>query len=188
MRLTEIAHSYLRAQLREGDQAIDATAGNGHDTLLMASLVGTRGRVLAIDIQKEAIAATQQCLQTNGHIEQVRLLTGEHSEILASLYPTYSQSISAVTFNLGYLPGSDKRIRTMPGTTLKALDAARQLLQPEGLLLVTAYRGHEGGQTEADQVAEWMQGIQKNGWMVKNHEPAIKGDKIPPILWVAQQQ
>jgi predicted methyltransferase len=187
MRLTEIAHNYLSAHLQPGDYAIDATAGNGHDTAHLASLVGPEGHVIAIDIQESAINATCERLKTQGCLKQVQPLTGEHSKILQALCSTHAQTISAITFNLGYLPGSDKRIQTTPETTLRALDASRQLLQPKGLLLVTAYRGHEGGQTEADFVAKWMHGIQDNGWSIKTHEPIVTGNNIPPILWAASR-
>ena len=186
MRLTELVHQYLNQHLQPGDRAIDATAGNGHDTAHMASLVDPEGWVIAIDIQKVAIDATRERLKSQGHIKQVQLLTGEHSEILQSLCPTHTRTISAITFNLGYLPGSDKSIQTSPNTTLRALDASRQLLKPNGLLLVTAYRGHPGGQTEADAVARWMQSIE-NSWSIDRHDPTIKGDNTPPILFTAHR-
>ena len=187
MRLTDIAHSYLSAHLQPGDHAIDATAGNGHDTTHIAALVGSKGQVIAIDIQEAAIHATRTRLSTHNCLHQVQLLTGEHSNILQSLCATHARTIHSIIFNLGYLPGSDKHIQTNPETTLAALAASQQLLAPKGLLLVTAYRGHEGGQTEAEQVARWMQTNQDNGWSVKNHVPEVKGSNIPPILWVAHK-
>jgi len=187
MRLTEHAHHYLSKQLNPGDHAIDATAGNGFDTTHMASLVGQEGLVIAIDIQEAAIEATRRRLKAQGCLLQVQLLTGEHSEILQSLSPEYEQSVSAIIFNLGYLPGSDKRVQTSAKTTLHALEISRKLLKPGGLLLVTTYRGHEGGQAEADSVIEWMQKIETLNWWVKRHDPAIKKNKIPPILFVARR-
>lgn len=185
MRLTEQVHHHLTAQLKPGDFAIDATAGNGHDTLHIASLVGPTGRVIAIDIQQAAIDATRERLSAHRCLEQTQLLTGEHSEILQSLCAENTRTLRAITFNLGYLPGSDKQIQTTPETTLSALDASRQLLKPNGLLLVTAYRGHPGGLTEADAVAEWMQTLRTNGWHVKSHAPETQGNRTPPILWIA---
>ncbi len=46
--LTRLAHELLRAQLCPGDIAIDATAGNGHDTLFLAQAVGLCGKVAAV--------------------------------------------------------------------------------------------------------------------------------------------
>ncbi len=187
MRLIEHVHTYLSKHLQPGDHAIDATTGNGYDTAHMASLVGSKGLVIAIDIQKEAIDVTRKRLENLQCLRQVQLLTGDHSEVLQSLCSTNTQTISAITFNLGYLPGSDKSIRTTPETTLRALEASQQLLKPNGLLLVTAYRGHKGGQDEADTVARWMQQIENSGWLINSNDPAVNGDNIPPILFVARR-
>lgn len=51
-----------------GDSVIDATCGGGKDTLALARLVqpwkgGRGGRVLAIDVQEEALARTRSLLQ-----------------------------------------------------------------------------------------------------------------------------
>ena len=60
MRLTEKVHAILKNHLREGDQAIDATAGNGYDTLFLAEQIGLSGEVIAIDIQNCAIQSTRE--------------------------------------------------------------------------------------------------------------------------------
>ena len=56
--LTEQAHAIIRQVVRPGDVAIDATAGNGHDTRFLAELVGQTGHVFAIDLQQEALQRT----------------------------------------------------------------------------------------------------------------------------------
>ena len=53
------AHSLLRQALKAGGRALDATAGNGHDTLLLAQSVGETGRVWAFDVQSKALVQTQ---------------------------------------------------------------------------------------------------------------------------------
>lgn len=187
MRLTELAHRYLAQQLKHGDHAIDATAGNGHDSAYMAQLIGNKGQLLAIDIQPAAIAATRARLEREGCLAQSELRVADHASALETLCASHAERISAITFNLGYLPGSDKRIQTEPGSTLGALRAASQLLRSDGLLLVTAYRGHAGGLSEAECVAEWMQRRHARGWSVDRHEPVVSGDRVPPILWVARK-
>jgi predicted methyltransferase len=187
MQLTDLVHNYLSAQLKPGDHALDATAGNGYDSTVMATLVGPEGRVIAIDIQEAAIAATRTRLEVAGCLAQAELLVANHAQALASLCSKYAQTISAITFNLGYLPGSDRNIQTEPESTLGALRAACELLKSDGLLLVIAYRGHDGGQTEATQVANWMQTVQQRGWTVESHEPIVTGNRVPPILWVARK-
>ena len=187
MRLTDLAHDYLSAQLHPSDRALDATAGNGHDTTYMAKLVGSAGHVIAIDIQAAAIVATRARLEAANCIAQAELLVADHAQALHLLCEQYAQTVSAITFNLGYLPGSDKSIQTAPESTLTALRFASELLKPNGLLLVTAYRGHHGGQPEANSVARWMEKLDSRGWSIESHEPVVTGDRIPPILWVARK-
>ena len=187
MRLVDLAHDYLSAQLKLGDRALDATAGNGYDAVHMAELVGSTGHVIAVDIQDAAISATRTRLETADCLAQAELLVADHAQVLHSLCAQYAQTISGITFNLGYLPGSDKSIQTTPESTLAALRSAGELLKPNGLLLVTAYRGHDGGQTEAGSVADWMHTIEACGWSVESHEPVVTSGRIPPILWVARK-
>ncbi|MGC6424365.1 MAG: class I SAM-dependent methyltransferase [Lentimonas sp.] len=181
MQLTRLAHHYLETHLNDGALAIDATAGNGHDTLKMAELVGATGIVITVDIQSEAIESTRKRLNESG-LESARLIHGDHAKVLSELCNEYSDHAAAITFNLGYLPGSDKQVQTNPETTRAALDAAMTLLSKEGVLLVTAYRGHSGGIEEASAVEEWMRVKQTEGYTIKSHEPSAI--RIPPILWV----
>ena len=58
-----LTHAFLADRVRPGDFCIDATAGNGHDTVFLCSLVGETGRVLAFDIQPPAVENTNARLQ-----------------------------------------------------------------------------------------------------------------------------
>ncbi|CAB4275548.1 unnamed protein product [Prunus armeniaca] len=50
-----------------------------------------------------------------------------------------------VAFNLGYLLGGDKTIITESETTLKALEVAKSIVLPGGLISLVVYVGHLGG-------------------------------------------
>ena len=156
MRLTEKVHHILTNHLKEGDRAIDATAGNGYDTLFLAEQVGPSGKVIAIDIQDCAIRSTRERLESAGLIDRVRLVTEDHAITLRKLMVDDHENVAAITFNLGYLPGSDKSIQTRAESTEEALAASIQLLTPGGYLCVTAYRGHSGGTAEAETVEAFM--------------------------------
>lgn len=182
MRLTEKVHHILTNHLQEGDRAIDATAGNGYDTLFLAEQVGSSGKVIAIDIQDSAIQSTQEKLKSAGLIDGVRLVTDDHALALKKLTASNRGKVAAITFNLGYLPGSDKRIQTNAESTEEALAASFQLLSPGGYLCVTAYRGHSGGKTEAETVESFMLKSQREGHAVDCYEP--ESSNSPPILWV----
>ena len=141
----------LRNFLHEGDQAVDATCGNGHDTLLLASLVGSTGKVWAFDIQESAIQATNQKLCGAGLVDRVTLIHSGHEHMAEHV----TASISAVVFNLGYRPGGDRSIITRSETTLAAFGQALQLLLPTGVLAATIYPGHDGGASERHSIDTW---------------------------------
>ena len=183
MRLTELVHHTLNDHLREGDLSIDATAGNGHDTGYLATRVGESGKVIAIDIQRSAIESTRSLLSQKALLDRVKLLAGNHSVILEQLLEEYKESVATVVFNLGYLPGSDKSVKTEAANTLQALEASAMLLRHSGMLCVTAYRAHEGGEEETKSVEEWMASKESSGWHIKRRAPA--SNNLPPILWLA---
>ena len=160
MRLTEKVHHILTNHLQEGDRAIDATAGNGYDTLFLAEQVGPSGKVIAIDIQDCAIRSTREKLESAGLIDRVRLVTEDHAIALKKLTASNRGNVTAITFNLGYLPGSDKSIQTRAESTEEALAASILLLTTGGYLCVTAYRGHSGGTVEAETVEAFMRKCQ----------------------------
>ncbi len=188
MRLTEQVHLKLKKLLHPGDTAIDATAGNGHDTLALAEQVGPTGKVIAIDLQAAAIEATRIRLDRAGQLAQCELLQADHADALAVLAADHPASVAAITFNLGYLPGGNKQVTTSPPTTLRALETAKELLKVGGVLMLTAYRGHPGGIQEANQAASWMRALPKQNWQVESTEPPTRAkDRIPPVLWIAQK-
>ena len=186
MRLTEKVHHILTNHLQEGDHTIDATAGNGYDTLFLAKQVGSSGKVIAIDIQGCAIQSTQEKLESAGLIDRVRLVTEDHALALRKLIEANQNKVAAITFNLGYLPGSDKSIQTRAESTDEALSASIQLLTTGGYLCVTAYRGHSGGTSEAEAVEAFMRKSQKEGHEVDCYEP--ESSNSPPILWVLRKR
>ncbi len=132
--------------LQPGEVAVDATVGNGHDTLFLAQQVGAQGHVYGFDIQEEALARTRRRLEEAGLRDRVTLLQMGHEHMAEAVPAAWHGRIGAVMFNLGYLPGgSDRTCITRPQTTVPALEAALRLLRPGGVLTVVAYRGHPGG-------------------------------------------
>ncbi len=185
MRLTEKVHHILTNHLQEGDQAIDATAGNGYDTIFLADQVGSSGKVIAIDIQDSAIRSTREKLESAELIDRVTLVTDDHAIALRKLIASNREKVAAITFNLGYLPGSDKGIQTKAESTKEALAASIQLLTPGGYLCVTAYRGHSGGTAEAVAVETFMSKFNSEGHAIECHEP--ESGSSTPVLWVLKK-
>jgi tRNA A58 N-methylase Trm61 len=134
---------------------IDATCGNGHDTLLLAELAGRSGRVWAFDIQEAALTATRHRLRQAGIEDRVTLLQKGHETIREYV----RERVSAVVFNLGYLPAGDRSIVTRPETTVEALEQALELLAVGGVVTVTVYPGHDGGLNECRMIDTWAAGL-----------------------------
>lgn len=97
--LTKLAHSIVRRAVRVGDTVVDATAGNGHDTVFLAACTGPSGHIHAIDIQPEAIKSTRSRLESET-VVNVTLHQEDHSKVLKSLLES-SEVVGAIMFNLG---------------------------------------------------------------------------------------
>ena len=151
-RPTARAHRELAALLREGDLAIDATAGNGHDTLFLAGHVGASGKVIAFDIQTDAIASSKARIEGAGLSGRVTFVEGSHATLAEHVQP---RTAAAIVFNLGYLPGGDHSVITRSDETLRALDQSLVALRAGGLLAIVCYPGHPGGDKESEEVVAW---------------------------------
>ncbi|GIQ70239.1 methyltransferase domain-containing protein [Xylanibacillus composti] len=151
------AHKLAERRVAAGETVIDATAGAGADTLALARMVGAKGKVYSFDIQQEALDRTRERLAQAGIAEHaVQLLLASHDEMRHLLPASCHGRVGAVLFNLGYLPGGNPDVITLPDSTIRALDQAFALLRPGGLLCVTVYPGHPGGEKEAAAVDDWF--------------------------------
>jgi SAM-dependent methyltransferase len=173
--LLEQAHEAVALALRDGDLAIDATVGNGHDTIHLANCVGASGHVIGCDVQPIAIELARQRLASHGLDDRVTLFESNHDQMnkkwLEKLTP---RPLRVVMFNLGYLPGGDHAIRTTKRTTVDALEASYALLDPPGLISVVTYVGHRGAEAERLAVLEWGKALERQ-W------PGVRADR-PRIL------
>lgn len=157
--ILQSAHHWAAKVLTPGGTAIDATTGNGHDTLFLARQAGSNGRVFGFDVQEQAIIQTHHRLLAENEHHQVTLFQKSHHQMQEVLPKDLLGNVQVVMFNLGYLPHGDKTIVTKPDTTIKAMDTSLKYLAPGGLLIAALYTGHPGGQKEADQVIEWASGL-----------------------------
>ena len=176
-RILAFTHELLRQRLRPGDNALDGTAGNGHDTLLLAQCVGPGGRVWAFDVQPQALQATAERLTAHGAQAQVTLLAAGHETLAQHI----SAPLTAAVFNFGWLPGSDKSRTTQSPTSLQALNAALALLAPGGLLLAVLYPGHPAGQIEADAIHAWAADLPSDRYAVMQYR-FVNPRRPPPHL------
>ena len=143
----EMAHDFLAQVITQEDIVVDATMGNGHDTLFLAKLAK---QVYAFDIQEQALEKTSQRLQEAGLTNAELILQGHET------VDQFVTKVKAAIFNLGYLPSADKSIITQPQTTIEALDKLCQMLAKGGRIAIMIYYGHEGGDIERDAVMDFV--------------------------------
>ncbi len=184
---TRIAQTEVAQKIKQGDYVIDATAGNGYDTLWLAEQVGATGQVFAIDIQNSALDSTRIRLKNTNNLEQVQLCLGDHSQLDQLVPSQWQKNSSVVMFNLGYLPCSDKSIITKPETTLKALKAAWKLLKPAGIITVVLYTQHPGGQDEAEKVLQWAENLDPEQATFRHIQHPLNLTKSPSVVSIIKK-
>lgn len=181
-RPTELAQALLQAAIQAGDTVIDATAGHGQDTVFLAECVGPGGRVLAFDVQPQAIRSARAKVAAAGLAARVTFHHASHARMAEH---AASGSVAAVMFNLGYLPGDDHQVTTTAPETLAALAVAADLLQPGGALSVVCYPGHPAGAAETVAVEAWLGTMAARGWKIVKY--SLLGTLRPaPLLLVAR--
>ena len=177
-----LAHRFAAKLIDPGDRCIDATVGNGHDTVFLARRVGRAGRVLGFDVQASAIVSAREQLRNRGLDERVILQLEGHENVGHRLNALGWSGIRIAIFNLGYLPGSNKRILTRVDTTLSALGPCSDALLPRGAISIIAYRGHQGGGEEYHAVWNWVRKLDSSRYKAMRYE---RGSSTAPVfIWI----
>ena len=166
-----IWQSLFLSKLASVRLAVDATAGNGHDTLFLAASTQPDCRIWALDIQAQALEKTKARLKEAQLEAKVTLCRHSHAELLEVI----PEAPDCIVFNLGYLPGGDHTMTTQAATTLPALEQALQLLRPGGWCSVMVYPGHEAGKIERQLLFKWASSLERvkasaSHWHMLNHQ------------------
>ncbi|NLQ49751.1 tRNA (mnm(5)s(2)U34)-methyltransferase [Streptococcus mutans] len=169
----ELSHDFLSQVLDKNSIAIDATMGNGNDTVFLTHLAK---KVYAFDVQKQALIKTREKLEQL-NIKNVQLILDGHQTI--NKYVT--EPIRAAIFNLGYLPSADKTIITKPDTTLEAIGKILDRLEVGGRISIMIYYGHEGGDKEKDAVLNFVKELDQQHFTVMLYQP-LNQINTPPFL------
>ena len=175
-----MVHEFLRRTVKPGSVCVDATAGKGRDTALLCRLTGKAGRVLAFDIQEEAIRQTRALLEAEGLSAEVVL--DSHANLEQYAEPG---TVDCVVFNFGRLPGGDPSIFTRSDTSVAALEAALRLLKSGGVIAIALYYGGANGYGERDAVMTWLEtlddrkfSVLRCDWANRRNDPPV-----PIFIW-----
>ncbi|KPU28122.1 SAM-dependent methyltransferase [Caloranaerobacter sp. TR13] len=174
---TDIAKRIVEERVKEGDIVIDATIGNGYDTVFLAKLVGKTGKVYGFDIQSKAIENTKAKLIESTLTERVILIKDSHENIDRYV----KEKIDLVIFNLGYLPGGDHEITTKPNSTIKALKKSLDILKENGIIVLVIYHGHEMGKIEKNIIEQYVRELNQKKYTVIKFE-FINQINNPPLI------
>lgn len=174
--ILKLGHSIWSQHLKEGDRAIDATCGNGHDTLFLAEL--NLSHLYVFDIQEKALLATQERVGTRKNISYH---LGCHS-----LFEGVDSPVDLIVYNLGYLPGGDKSVTTQAETTLQSVQKGSSLLSSEGLMSLTLYPGHPEGKREEEALLDLTSAFSPKKFQVSHHRP-LNRSNAPSLLLIRKK-
>ena len=174
----DLAKKIIYYHVKRGDTVVDCTVGNGNDTILLARLVGEKGKVYGFDIQSIALNITKDKLLKENLEKRVVLLNSGHENIDNYI----SEGVDFIIYNLGYLPGGDKKIKTEADTTLLSVKKSLSLLKQNALLLITCYPGHDGGNLEKEGIKNFLNTLSQKEYNVLEFN-FINQKNNPPILY-----
>ena len=173
----DIAHKMIKQMVKPGDFCIDATAGNGHDTEFLCSLVGESGRVIAMDIQQSAVDNTKARLAAAGFSRRAEVFCMSHSDMDRVTAP---ESADCIVFNFGWLPGGSHDIYTQKDSSLAAIRKGLDCLKPGGVMSLCIYYGRNNGYGERDAILDYVRTLDHRLYTVmvvdfanRIHDPPI---------------
>lgn len=176
---TQTALLFISQYLHTGDTVVDATCGNGHDTLAMAKMGA--GKIYAFDVQETAISNTGSLLKKeNIPLGNVHLILDSHANMCNHI----KEKVQVIVFNLGYLPAADKSITTNAGSTITAVSEAMKLLKKDGLICISMYSGHPGGQEEKQALLDFAESLDDRTWHVAYINMKNQRKNPPEILLI----
>lgn len=161
---------------------VDATAGNGKDTLFLAENSPENGIVYAFDIQKNAIATSRKRLMEHQLADKVQLILDSHVNTRSYI----DRPIDVAMFNLGYLPGECHATMTMADSTVRALTDIVSQLSDGGIISVVTYPGHNHGQEEKNAVDKYIMTLSAEQFTVICID-MINHRNNPPVLYMIEK-
>ena len=177
--ICDLSHEIIKPYITKDDIMIDATMGNGFDTLFLSKI---SKYVYAFDIQDQALLETKKRLD-DAHISNVKLIKDSHEHMF-----NYVSEFKGIIFNLGYLPKGDKNITTKTETTLKTLDLIIDHLKVGSFILYVIYPGHEEGFNESKALYEKIKNLDPIIYKTVRIDLPFQDHNPPYILWIIKQK
>jgi tRNA G37 N-methylase Trm5 len=179
----DLARAYWEKFLSKGSKVIDATCGNGKDSLYLAGLTLSEdsGHLFCIDIQKQAIENSKKLLKDNLLKSQFERVSFHHHSF--EIFPSESFECDLIVYNLGYLPGGDKSIVTNRTTSLKSLELSLKWVKDGGMISLSCYTGHEEGLIETNFILKYLESLEPSNYTVCSYN-FINRNKAPLLILI----
>ncbi len=182
--ITNWIHHFIEDHVQVGDICIDATMGNGNDTALLSKLVGEKGKVIAFDIQQIALDNTKEKLIKESCPQNYKLILSSHEKMADY---AKEETISCITFNLGYLPGGDHTKSTKGESSILAIETGLELLKEKGMMTICIYSGGDSGFEEKNMVLSYIKELNPKKYLVIISEYANRPNNPPiPVIIIKQ--
>lgn len=173
----KMVHLLMEQTIRPDDHVLDMTLGNGHDMKKLLSCLEDGAKLTGYDISESALTTCRSIAEQYPEITaDLRLDSHEHCENV--------DPFRFAVYNLGYLPGSDKKVTTRAASTIASLKTLLPKLLPDGMICVTAYRTHDGAE-EANALRDWL--LSQKEVSVRSWQ-RLPDDGHAPILYVLYKE
>ena len=184
---TDLAMLIASQYAFEGSIIVDATCGNGHDTLMLAKT--SPAKLYGFDIQEVAVTSTKELLSQEGFESDIEngtisIICDSHS----NMHRYLTEKAHIIMFNLGYLPGGDKTIVTQVSETYDAIQNSLELLAVDGVLCITMYSGHDEGQKEKDMLLKFGEELDSGIYHVAYINFLNQKKNPPEILLITRKK
>lgn len=154
----KLSHYLIENRVENNIRACDMTAGNGKDSKFI--LDNKNPKILyAFDIQK---LSQERCKKLIGQRKNFKFILDDHKNIEKYI----EEKIDLFIYNLGFLPKGDKSITTNYKSVIQSLKSCLNLLNENGLILITFYPGHDEGKNEEKYVGEFLKNLDQKTFQV----------------------
>ena len=171
----------LKEVIDKNSIVVDATAGNGNDTLFLAKT--SAKKVYAFDIQQLAIENTTNLIKEADLSDKCEIILDSHFKFDKYI----DEKIRAVVFNLGYLPNADHEITTMAETTLATIKKFLHL-EVGGRIVIVVYWGHKNGKLEKEALLNELQNLDQKEAEVLIYQFINQKNNAPFIIAIEKRK
>ena len=154
----KLSHYLIENRVENNIRACDMTAGNGNDSKFILDKKNPK-ILYAFDIQK---LSQERCEKLIGQRDNFKFILDDHKNIEKYI----EEKIDLFIYNLRFLPKGDKSITTNYKSVIQSLKSCLNLLNENGLILITFYPGHDEGKNEEKYVGEFLKNLDQKTFQV----------------------